>query len=61
LWDWGRNPLQLWMLVQVGLRGERWTCPENRGQLLRLFVEYLLQREESKGPQTRRDIKRLIC
>jgi hypothetical protein len=56
LWDWGRNPLQLWMLAQVGLRA-RGGLPENRGQLLRRFVEYLLRREESKGPQTPRDIK----
>ncbi|GIW92385.1 MAG: hypothetical protein KatS3mg110_0426 [Pirellulaceae bacterium] len=56
LWDWGRNPLQLWMLVQVGLKA-RAGLPENRGQLLRLFVEHLLKREESKGRQTPRDIK----
>jgi DNA-binding TFAR19-related protein (PDSD5 family) len=56
LWDWGRNPLQLWMLVQVGLMPGG-GLPENRGQLLRQFVEYLLQREESKGPQIPRDIK----
>jgi hypothetical protein len=56
LWDWGRNPLQLWMLAQVGLKA-RGGLPENRGQLLRRFVEYLLRREESKGPQTPRDIK----
>jgi hypothetical protein len=56
LWDWGRNPLQLWMLAQVGLKAKG-GLPENRGQLLRRFVEYLLRREESKGPQTPRDIK----
>jgi hypothetical protein len=56
LWKWGRNPLQLWMLAQVGLKAKG-DLPENRGQLLRQFVEYLLKREESKGPQTPRDIK----
>jgi hypothetical protein len=56
LWDWGRNPLQLWMLAQVGLKAKG-GLPENRGQLLRRFVEYLLKREENKGPQTPRDIK----
>lgn len=30
LWDWGRNPLQLWMLVQVGLMPGG-GLPENRG------------------------------
>ena len=56
LWQWGRNPLQLWMLVQVGLKAKG-GLPENRGQLLRRFVEHILKREETKGPQTPRDIK----
>ncbi|MCS7238483.1 MAG: NACHT domain-containing protein [Thermoguttaceae bacterium] len=56
LWEWGRNPLRLWMLAQVGGKtgGE---LPPNRGLLFQKFVNYLLAREEAKGPQTRRDIK----
>ncbi|MDW8078586.1 MAG: NACHT domain-containing protein, partial [Thermoguttaceae bacterium] len=56
LWQWGRNPLQLWMLVQVGLRTKA-ELPANRGQLLDRFMTFLLTREERKGGQSPRDVK----
>lgn len=56
LWEWGRNPLQLWMLAQVGGKtaGE---LPPNRGKLFQRFVDSLLAREERKSQQLARGIK----
>src|SRR5262249_30752759 len=51
LWSWGRNPLMLAMLTRVGDRagGE---LPANRGQLMRLFMHWILEREARKAGQT---------
>ncbi|MER3416199.1 MAG: hypothetical protein C4297_08330 [Gemmataceae bacterium] len=56
LWAWGRNPLHLYMLARV-LERAKGELPPNRGQLMRLFVQALLQREAEKGPQTELDTK----
>ncbi len=56
LWLWGRNPLALQMLARVGEKagGE---LPANRGQLMRLFIKWILDREASKKHQTNQAIK----
>src|SRR5262249_23949990 len=51
LWTWGRNPLMLWMLLRVGEKAGG-QLPANRGQLMRLFIQWILDRESRKGRQT---------
>jgi len=61
LWEWGRNPLHLAMLVGVG-RDIDGTLSMNRGQLLGRFMRGLLSREERQGRQTNNITKeRLIA
>ncbi|GIX05506.1 MAG: hypothetical protein KatS3mg114_1375 [Planctomycetaceae bacterium] len=56
LWEWAHNPLQLWMLTQIAIKmqGE---FPQNRGELLKRFIDYILKREMTKSQQTPHDVK----
>lgn len=47
LWQWGRNPLCLGMITDIGLKtgGD---IPDNKGRLMQLFVRNLMQREKTQ-------------
>ena len=51
LWEWGRNPLNLVMLIAMGSAGGALNL-ENRGRLLQRFMNGIFRREEQQGRVT---------
>jgi len=59
LWTLARNPLTLAMLCRVGEESGG-IVPENRAIVLRLFFEWMADREARKGSQTDRNVKSIL-
>jgi hypothetical protein len=48
LWQWGRNPLCLKMLTDVGIQAGG-KIPDNKGRLMQLFIHRLMSREKTQN------------